>query len=139
MATTRTAHTEWHGTLTDGAGRVSLDSSGTGSFDVTWASRSEDANGKTSPEELIAAAHASCFSMSFASRLAKAGAAAPTVHTTAEVDFQPGEGVTGIRLHVTGAADELDDATFGALAEDAKVNCPVSKALAAVPITLTVG
>jgi osmotically inducible protein OsmC len=139
MATTRTAHTEWNGTLIDGAGRTSLDSSGTGTFDVTWASRSEEANGKTSPEELIAAAHASCFSMSFASRLAKAGAADPAVRTTAEVDFQPGEGITAIRLLVTATAEEVDPDTFLALAEDAKVNCPVSKALAAVPISLTVG
>jgi lipoyl-dependent peroxiredoxin len=139
MATTRTAHTVWKGSLTDGAGVVSLDSSGMGSFDVTWASRSEEANGKTSPEELIAAAHASCFSMSFSGRLAKAGSDAPSIETRAEVDFQPGEGITGIRLHVSGEAPGVDDETFRSLAEDAKLNCPVSKALAAVPISLTVG
>lgn len=138
MPTTRKAHTVWRGSLTEGSGVVSLDSSGLGSFDVTWASRSEEANGKTSPEELIAAAHASCFSMSFSSRLAKAGSENPSIETRVEVDFQPGEGITAIRLHVTGDAPGLDDDTFRSLAEDAKLNCPVSKALAAVPISLTV-
>jgi osmotically inducible protein OsmC len=139
MATTRTAHTDWQGSLTEGAGRTTLDSSGLGKFDVTWASRSEEANGKTSPEELLAAAHSSCFSMSFSSRLAKAGATQISVLTSAEVDFQPGEGITAIRLHVTGHGTGLDDATFRELAEDAKANCPLSKALQAVPISLTVG
>jgi osmotically inducible protein OsmC len=139
MATTRTAHTDWQGSLTEGAGRTTLDSSGLGTFDVTWASRSEEANGKTSPEELLAAAHASCFSMAFSSRLAKAGATEISVVTSAEVDFQPGEGITEIRLHVTGQGSGVDDAAFRELAEDARANCPVSQALRAVPITLTVG
>jgi osmotically inducible protein OsmC len=137
MATTRTAHTDWQGSLIEGSGRVTLDSSGTGAFDVSWASRSEEANGKTSPEELIAAAHSACFSMAFGARLAKAGSEGSSTHTVAEVDFQPGEGITGIRLIVTGDAPGLDDETFRTLAEDAKENCPVSQALK-VPITLTV-
>lgn len=139
MTTTRAAVTEWHGSLLEGSGRVTLESSGMGTFDVTWASRAEQPEGRTSPEELIAAAHASCFSMAFSSRLAKAGTPATTLTTRAEVDFQPGEGIIEIRLHVTGDAPGADADAFAAMAEDAKANCPVSQALAAVPITLTVG
>jgi osmotically inducible protein OsmC len=138
MATTRSAAGEWHGSLTDGGGNFTLESSGLGSFDVTWASRAEDPDGRTSPEELIAAAHAACFSMSLASRLAKAGHPPTTLNTHAEVDFQPGEGITGIRLRVSGDVPGMDADGFREWAEDAKDNCPVSKALAAVPITLTV-
>ena len=138
MATTRIATGEWHGSLTEGSGTVNLDSSALGTFDVTWASRTEEPEGRTSPEELIAAAHAACFSMSLASRLAKAGSPPTTLETRAEVDFQPGEGITAVRLQVTGDVPGLDADGFRGLAEDAKVNCPVSKALAAVPITLTI-
>ena len=138
MATTRNAACEWHGSLTEGSGRVSLESSGLGTFDVTWASRAEDPNGRTSPEELIAAAHASCFSMALSSGLAKAGHPPTTLNTSVEVDFQPGEGITGIRLHVSGDVPGLDADGFREAAEAAKIGCPVSKALAAVPITLTV-
>jgi osmotically inducible protein OsmC len=116
-----------------------LESSGLGTFDVTWASRAEQPEGRTSPEELIAAAHAACFSMALSSGLAKGGHPADTLNTRAEVDFQPGEGITGIRLHVTGDVPGLDADGFREAAEAAKVGCPVSKALAAVPITLTVG
>jgi osmotically inducible protein OsmC len=138
MATTRFAHCEWQGTLIEGSGRVSLDSSDLGTFDVTWASRTEQPEGRTSPEELIAAAHSSCFSMSLSSRLAKGGTPPTSLRTRAEVDFQPGEGITGIRLFVSGEVPGLDDAGFREAAEAAKVGCPVSKALAAVPISLTV-
>ena len=139
MTTTRIATGGWQGSLLEGSGTVSLDSSGLGTFDVTWASRAEDPQGRTSPEELIAAAHAACFSMSFASRLAKAGSPPTRLETRAEVDFQPGEGITGVRLQVVGDAPGLAADGFRELAEDAKANCPVSKALAAVPITLTIG
>ena len=139
MTTTRIATGGWQGSLLEGSGTVSLDSSGLGTFDVTWASRAEDPQGRTSPEELIAAAHAACFSMSFASRLAKAGSPPTRLETRAEVDFQPGEGITGVRLRVVGDAPGLDADAFRELAEDAKTNCPVSKALAAVPIALTIG
>ena len=138
MATTRTAAGEWHGSLTEGNGRVTLESSGLGSFDVTWASRAEQPEGRTSPEELIAAAHASCFSMQLSGGLTKAGHPPTTLNTRAEVDFQPGEGITGIRLHVSGDVPGLDAEGFREAAEAAKVGCPVSKALAAVPIVLTV-
>jgi lipoyl-dependent peroxiredoxin len=138
MATTRTAAGEWHGSLTEGSGRVTLESSGLGTFDVTWASRAEQPEGRTSPEELIAAAHASCFSMALSGGLTKAGHPPTTLNTRAEVDFQPGEGITGIRLRVSGDVPGLDADGFREAAEAAKVGCPVSKALAAVPITLTV-
>ena len=138
MAATRKAAGEWHGTLTEGTGRVSLESSGLGTFDVTWASRTEEPNGLTSPEELIAAAHAACYSMSVANVLTKAGHPPTTVNSRAEVDFQPGEGITGIRLWVSGDVPGLDADGFREAAETAKVACPVSKALAAVPIALTV-
>ncbi|MGZ8651885.1 MAG: OsmC family peroxiredoxin, partial [Actinomycetota bacterium] len=108
MATTRTAAGEWHGSLTEGSGRVTLESSGLGTFDVTWASRAEGPDGRTSPEELIAAAHASCFSMSLSSGLTKAGHPPTSLNTRAEVDFQPGEGITGIRLRVSGDVPGLD-------------------------------
>jgi osmotically inducible protein OsmC len=138
MATTRIATGAWQGSLLEGSGTVDLDSSGLGTFDVTWASRAEEPEGRTSPEELIAAAHAACFSMSLASRLAKAGTPPTTLETRAEVDFQPGEGITAVRLQVAGDVPGLDDESFRELAEDAKQHCPVSKALAAVPITLTI-
>ena len=102
MATTRTATTTWHGSLFEGSGRVELESSGLGGFDVTWASRAEEPAGRTSPEELIAAAHSSCFSMALSSGLAKAGTPPETLETTAEVTFQPGEGITGIHLDGAG-------------------------------------
>lgn len=139
MATTRSAAGEWHGSLIEGSGKVTLESSGLGTFDVTWASRAEQPEGRTSPEELIAAAHASCFSMALSGGLAKGGTPPTTLNTRAEVDFQPGEGITGIRLHVTGDVPGLDADGFREAAEAAKVGCPVSKALAAVPITLTIG
>lgn len=139
MATTRKAHTVWKGTLLEGSGEVTFDSSGIGTYAVTWPARSEEPGGKTSPEELIAAAHASCFSMALSSGLAKAGTPATTLQTSAEVDFQPGQGITAIRLHVKGDVPGLDTAGFEAAATTAKDNCPVSKALAAVPISLTIG
>lgn len=138
MATTRRAHTRWNGTLLDGNGETSFQSSGIGTFPVTWPSRSEEPNGKTSPEELLAAAHASCFSMALSSGLAKAGTPATTLSTTVEVDFQPGQGVTAIRIVAAGEVPGLSAAEFEAAAETAKENCPISKALSVVPISLEV-
>ncbi|HUQ38987.1 MAG TPA: OsmC family peroxiredoxin [Acidimicrobiales bacterium] len=137
MATTRSATTTWHGTLLEGSGRVELDSSGLGGFDVTWASRANEPEGRTSPEELIGAAHSSCFSMAFSSALAKAGTPAETLETRADVTFQPGEGITGIHITVRGTVPGMSAEDFATAAEGAKVNCPVSKALGATPITLT--
>jgi osmotically inducible protein OsmC len=138
MATTRNARAHWEGTLLEGQGTVELTSSGIGTFPITWASRAESADGRTSPEELIAAAHASCFSMALSNGLAKSGNPAISLNTSVEVDFQPGVGITEIRITLSGEAENLDADGFKAAAEDAKANCPVSKALAAVPITLTV-
>ena len=138
MATTRNARAHWEGSLLEGQGTVELTSSGIGTFPITWASRAESADGRTSPEELIAAAHASCFSMALSHGLATSGNPAISLNTSVEVDFQPGVGITEIRITLSGEAENLDAEGFKAAAEDAKANCPVSKALAAVPITLSV-
>lgn len=136
MATTRTANAAWQGSLPEGSGRVSLDSSGLGSFDVTWPARSAEPDGKTSPEELIAAAHSTCYSMALSHALAGAGNPPESVGTKAEVTFQPGEGITGIQLTVRAVIPGLSAAEFAEFAENAKQNCPVSKALAGTTITL---
>ena len=136
MATTRNASTHWEGTLFEGAGKVTLDSSGTGTFDVSWASRAEDANGKTSPEELIAAAHSSCFSMAFANQLTKAGYTVESVDTKAEVTFQPGTGITGSHLTTRASVPGISEEEFATIAESTRTGCPVSGALAAITITL---
>ncbi|MGW0644685.1 OsmC family protein [Streptomyces badius] len=137
MATTRQAHTVWEGTLIEGKGVVTFDSSGIGEYDVSWPSRSEAANGKTSPEELIAAAHSSCFSMALSHGLAGAGTPPTKLETKADVTFQPGTGITGIHLTVEGTVPGLDEAAFVKAAEDAKANCPVSQALTGTTITLS--
>ncbi|MDI3406724.1 OsmC family protein [Streptomyces cavernicola] len=136
MATMRTAHTVWEGNLLEGSGKVALDSSGIGQYPVSWPARAEEPNGKTSPEELIAAAHSSCFSMALSNGLAQAGTPPTKLVTQAEVTFQPGEGITGIVLIVEGDVPGLDQAEFVKAAEDAKENCPVSKALAGTQIAL---
>ncbi|MFB8216332.1 OsmC family protein [Streptomyces anulatus] len=137
MATTRVAHTNWEGNLIEGKGVVTFDSSGIGDYPVSWPARSEQANGKTSPEELIAAAHSSCFSMALSHGLAGAGTPSTRLETKAEVTFQPGTGITGIHLTVVGEVPGLDEAAFLKAAEDAKANCPVSQALTGTTITLT--
>jgi lipoyl-dependent peroxiredoxin len=141
MATERTANVTWSGSLLEGSGTI--DSVGSGAFgplDVTWASRAEEPAGRTSPEELIAAAHASCFSMALSGGLAKAGTPPDRLETSATVTFVPGTGITAVALTVRGAVPGLDEDGFRAAAESAKENCPVSKALAAVPeITLDAG
>ncbi|MFD4656614.1 OsmC family protein [Kitasatospora sp. NPDC058444] len=137
MATTRTATTEWEGNLLDGKGLVTFASSGIGEYPVSWPSRAEAANGKTSPEELIAAAHSACFSMALSHGLAGAGTPPAKLDTRADVTFQPGTGITGIHLTVVGQVPGLDEAGFVKAAEDAKANCPVSQALTGTTITLT--
>lgn len=136
MATTRIANAHWEGSLLEGAGKVSLDSSHLAEFELTWASRAETPQDRTSPEELIAAAHSSCFSMALSHGLAGAGTAPEAIDTHAEVDFVPGTGITEIRLTVRGKVPGLTDEQFVAAAEDAKLNCPVSQALAGTTITL---
>jgi osmotically inducible protein OsmC len=137
MATVRTAKAHWEGSLKDGEGEVNLVSSGVGNFPVSWPARVEQPNGKTSPEELIAAAHSTCFSMSISNELVLAGNPAPTsVDTTAEVTFQQGgPGITGIKLTCSVEVPGVDREKFDAAAEAAKKSCPVSRALAATPIT----
>ena len=138
MADRRAAVT-WNGDLMSGSGTI--DEVGSGAFgplDVSWPARSEEASGgKTSPEELIAAAHASCFSMALAGALAKAGNAPERLQTSAVVTFVPGPGITKIALSVRGTVSGLDAEGFRQAAEAAKAGCPVSQALAGVPeITL---
>lgn len=136
MATIRNATTHWEGSLFEGAGKVTLESSGVGTFDVSWPSRAEEANGKTSPEELIAAAHSSCFSMALSNGLAKAGTPPTTLETSAAVEFTPGTGITGIKLTVKGRVEGISNDDFVAAAQAAKEGCPVSQALAGTTITL---
>ena len=139
MAAERRASVTWNGDLMGGSGTI--DEVGSGAFgplDVSWPARSEEASGgKTSPEELIAAAHASCFSMALAGALARAGNAPERLSTSATVTFVPGTGITKSALTVRGSVPGLDADGFRAAAEGAKQNCPVSQALAGVPeITL---
>jgi osmotically inducible protein OsmC len=136
MATTRNATTVWQGSLMEGSGQVTLESSGLGTYDVSWPARSEEPNGKTSPEELIAAAHSSCFSMALSNALAKAGSPPEKLETSAAVTFQPGEGITGIVLTVVGTVPGMSAEDFQSAAEGAKEGCPVSKALSGTTITL---
>ena len=140
MATDRRAEVTWKGGLTDGSGTIRSTTSGAiGEQNVSWAARSEDTQrgGMTSPEELIAAAHAACFSMALSNGLAKEGTPPDELNTSATVTFQPGEGITKIALTVEGKVPGIDGVAFEEAAEAAKENCPVSKALAGVPeITL---
>jgi osmotically inducible protein OsmC len=136
MATVRQATTRWSGSLFEGSGQVTLDSSGLGTYDVSWPSRAEEPNGRTSPEELIAAAHSSCFSMALSNGLAQADTPPNTLDVRAEVTFKPGTGITGIHLTVQGDVDGISADDFAKAAEDAKQNCPVSQALAGTTITM---
>ena len=130
----RTASVTWAGSLLEGAGTITSVGSGAfGPLDVTWASRTEDSGGLTSPEELVAAAHASCFSMALSHGLAQGGTPPEKLDTSATVTFVPGTGVTKIALTVRGTVPGMDEAAFVEAAEGAKENCPLSKALAAVP------
>jgi lipoyl-dependent peroxiredoxin len=138
MATDRTMSTTWNGTLMEGSGTIHEAGSGAfGPLEVSWASRAEEPNGKTSPEELIAAAHSACFSMALSHGLAQAGTPAEQLETSATVTFVPGTGITKIALTVRGNVPGVDEDTFVSAAQAAKEGCPVSKALAGVPeITL---
>lgn len=133
MAQIRKATARWQGDLVSGTGTVSAaTTSQFRDLAVSWGSRTEDPAGRTSPEELLAAAHAACFSMALSSRLAKNGTPAKTLETTAAVTFdkkEAGWGITTSALTVRGDVPGIDAAKFRALAEDAKENCPVSAAL----------
>ena len=139
MATDRKADVTWQGDLMTGHGRIdSVTSGAVGGLDVSWPARAEEPEGKTSPEELIAAAHATCFSMALSHGLAQAGHPPEELKTSATVTFQPGEGITKIALDVAGRVPGIDEGTFQQAADGAKQNCPVSKALTGVPeISLT--
>ena len=133
MAITRYADVNWAGDLVSGSGTINYVSSGAFSrLPVTWASRTEDHNGRTSPEELIAAAHASCFSMAFSSRLGKNGTPATSLDVRATITFDNSGGgwkIVRSDLTVRGVVPGIDAAKFTELAEDAKDNCPVSVAI----------
>jgi lipoyl-dependent peroxiredoxin len=138
---TRTARTAWTGTLQEGSGQVELTSSKVGTYEVSFPKRAaEDAGGTTSPEELIAAAHSSCFAMQLSALIAEAGGTPQALDVQADVSLGPdpagGFRLTGIRLTVRGEVDGLDAAGFAKAADAAKAGCPVSKALTGVPITL---
>ena len=138
MALDSTGRAHWEGDLAGGSGTASLDSGIGGPMQVTWKARSEEhTTGMTSPEELIAAAHAACFSMAFSARLGKAGASSISLDTEATATFVPGEGITAMALTVRGDVEGITADEFADLAADAKENCPVSQALKGnVPITL---
>lgn len=136
MAVTSEARTLWQGSLVDGHGQTELRSSEAASFPVTWAARSAGAEGKTNPEELIGAAHSACYSMALSHALAGEGYVADSLDVTAAVTFVPGEGITGSHLLVVASIPGIDESTFQTFADEAKAGCPVSKALAGVPITL---
>ena len=133
MAITSNASATWSGDLPSGSGTATL---GTGSkFDMTWKARAEEGDAST-PEELIAGAHASCFSMALSNTLAEAGHAPESLATTAKVSFVAGEGITTSVLTVTGRVPGIDQSQFQDYAEQAKAGCPVSQALAGVDIQL---
>jgi osmotically inducible protein OsmC len=131
MPATRSATVTWTGSLAEGSGTVSAGSSDLFTdLPVSWASRTEAPDGRTSPEELLAAAHASCFSMALAHALAQAGNAPESLSTSATVTFVPGTGITKSVLDVEGVVPGLSEEEFHTAADGAKQNCPVSKALA---------
>lgn len=138
---TRTARTAWNGSLQDGSGQVELTSSGAGTYDVSFPKRAaDDAGGTTSPEELIAAAHSSCYAMALSNEIATAGGTPQSLDVTADVTLGPdpdgGFRLTGITITVVGEVEGLDEAGFRQAAEAAKKGCPVSKALTGVDISL---
>jgi len=138
---TRTARTAWNGTLQEGSGQVELTSSKVGTYEVSFPKRAaDDAGGTTSPEELIAAAHSSCYAMQLSALIGQAGGTPQALDVRADVTLGPdpagGFRITGIKLTVRGEVDGLDAAAFAEAASTAKASCPVSKALTGVEITL---
>ncbi len=138
---TRSAHTDWKGTFEEGKGTVELTSSGLGSYDMSFPKRAaDDADGTTSPEELIAAAHSACFAMQLSAVIGEKGGTPKSLDVKADVSLGPdpdgGFRLTGIALTLRGQVDGLDAAGFEEAAQAAKAGCPVSKALTGVDITL---
>lgn len=136
MPVTSEANTTWTGSLIEGSGTVAFSSSHLGTFPISWNARSEGSDTTTTPEELIAAAHASCFSMALSHALAENGTPPERVDTSASVTFKPGTGITGSHLNVNATVSGLSPEAFQEIAEAAKTGCPVSQALAGVEITL---
>lgn len=136
MPVTSEATTTWNGSLMEGSGNVSFSSSGLGTFPINWKARSEGSDTTTTPEELIAAAHSSCFSMALSNALAENGTPPENVNTTASVTFKPGVGITGSHLNVNATVPGLTPEQFQEIAEGAKTGCPVSQALSGIEITL---
>lgn len=137
MALTSESTTLWIGDLKSGSGTISLDSSEAAEFPVTWAARTEGEVGKTNPEELLGAAHASCFAMQFSGLLTKAGTPPQSLQVTAAVTFDPAGGsILGSHLLVSAKVDGTTDEAFQNLAAEAKDTCPVSRALSGITITL---
>jgi osmotically inducible protein OsmC len=134
MAVEKRASAVWQGNLIEGSGTVSA---GSGAFavDVSWPRRAEQGTEATSPEELIAAAHAACYCMALSHGLTQGGTPPEELQVTATVGFQPGEGITGSHLEVRGRVPGSDETAFAEAAAAAAENCPVSKALAGIPIT----
>ncbi|WP_243225040.1 OsmC family peroxiredoxin [Microbacterium sp. CIAB417] len=136
MPVTSEATTTWTGSLSEGSGTVSFASSHLGTFPIDWKARSEGSDTTTTPEELIAAAHASCFSMALSHALSENGTPPERVNTTASVTFKPGTGITGSHLNVNASVPGLSAEAFQEIAEGAKTGCPVSQALSGIDITL---
>jgi len=126
----------WHGNLMEGGGTVKPASGAFGELPISWEKRANNREGATSPEELLGAAHAACFSMALANGLTQGGHPPEQLATSARVGFQAGQGITGIHLQVRGRVPGIDAGAFREAAEAAKSNCPVSKALTGVEITL---
>ncbi|WP_193598662.1 OsmC family peroxiredoxin [Microbacterium sp. YJN-G] len=136
MPVTSEAATTWTGSLMEGSGTVAFSTSNLGTFPIDWKARAEGSETITTPEELIAAAHASCFSMAFSHALAENGTPPERVNTSASVTFKPGTGITGSHLNVNATVPGITAERFQEIAEEAKTGCPVSQALAGIEITL---
>lgn len=136
MPVTSEAAAVWNGSLMEGSGNVSFSSSNLGTFPINWKARSEGSDTTTTPEELVAAAHSSCFSMALSNALADNGTPPERVNTTASVTFKPGVGITGSHLNVNATVPGLTQEQFQEFAEGAKTGCPISQALAGIEITL---
>lgn len=130
MALKSTGRTHWEGDLFSGSGTASLDSGAAEPMQVTWKARTEEHGGLTSPEELIAAAHSSCYSMAFSNTLAQNETPPTSLDVTATATFVPGEGMTTMELTVVGNVEGITEEKFRELAAVAKDGCPVSQALA---------
>jgi len=136
MPVTSEAASTWTGSLMEGSGTVAFSSSNLGTFPINWKARSEGSDTTTTPEELIAAAHSSCFSMALSHALAENGTPPERVNTSASVTFKPGVGITGSHLNVNAVVPGLSPEKFQEIAAEAKTGCPVSQALAGIEITL---